>query len=77
VTDTTDTADSTGADHAEVTNELADAAVAETDVTDVPQPDTLREYMQLVYVRIRSGDSGVLPVVAGLILISVLFQSIY
>jgi D-xylose transport system permease protein len=76
VTDTTDTADPAGTDDAEETNELADAAVAETDVTDVPQPDTLREYMQLVYVRIRSGDSGVLPVVAGLILISILFQSL-
>ena len=29
-----------------------------------------------VYVRIRSGDSGVLPVVGGLLLISILFQSL-
>ncbi|MDQ1509226.1 MAG: hypothetical protein QOG50_1070, partial [Actinomycetota bacterium] len=70
MTDTTDTDDSTA------TNELAEAAVAETDVADVPEPDTLRDYVRLVYVRIRSGDSGVLPVVAGLILISVVFQSL-
>ena len=30
----------------------------------------------VVYVRIRSGDSGVLPVVGGLLLISILFQSL-
>ncbi len=76
MTDTTETDDAAGADDAEGANELAEAAVAETDVAEVPQPDTLREYMQLVYVRIRSGDSGLLPVVAGLILISVLFQSL-
>jgi D-xylose transport system permease protein len=70
VTDTTEATDENGA------KELAEEAIAETDVADVPQPDTLREYMQVVYVRIRSGDSGLLPVVAGLILISVLFQSL-
>ena len=43
---------------------------------DLPEPTTLRDYMRLVYVRIRSGDSGVLPVVGGLMLISILFQSL-
>jgi len=70
VTDTTEATDENGA------AELAEEAIAETDVADVPQPDTLREYMQAAYVRIRSGDSGLLPVVAGLIVISVLFQSL-
>lgn len=70
MTDTTEATDENGA------KGLAEEAIAETDVADVPQPDTLREYMQVVYVRIRSGDSGLLPVVAGLILISVLFQSL-
>ena len=32
--------------------------------------------MRVVYIRIRSGDSGVLPVVGGLMLISILFQSL-
>ena len=70
MTDTTEATDENGA------AELAEEAIAETDVADVPQPDTLREYMQAAYVRIRSGDSGLLPVVAGLIVISVLFQSL-
>jgi D-xylose transport system permease protein len=56
--------------------ELAEAAVAETDVADLPEAQTFTDYMRLVYVRIRSGDSGVLPVVGGLILISVLFQTL-
>ena len=68
MTDTADTTDDTG--------ELAIAAAAETDETDVAEPDTLRDYARMVYVRIRSGDSGVLPVVAGLVLISILFQSL-
>jgi len=56
--------------------ELADAAVAETEVTEPPEAtaETVRDYMRVVYVRIRSGDSGVLPVVGGLLLISILFQ---
>ena len=70
MTDTTDTEDPTG------TDDLAVAAVAETEVADVPQPDTLSEYLRVVWVRIKSGDTGVLPVVAGLLLISVLFQSL-
>jgi D-xylose transport system permease protein len=70
VTDTTDTEDPTG------TDDLAVAAVAETEVAEVPQPDTLSEYLRVVWVRIKSGDTGVLPVVAGLLLISVLFQSL-
>ena len=32
--------------------------------------------MRVVFVRIRSGDAGVLPVLAGMILISILFQSL-
>jgi D-xylose transport system permease protein len=56
--------------------DLAEAAVAETEVAGLPEAQTLPDYMRLVYVRIRSGDSGVLPVVGGLILISVLFQTL-
>ena len=57
---------------------LADAAIAETEVADAPEVhvETLRDYLRVVYVRIRSGDSGVLPVLAGMILISILFQSL-
>jgi D-xylose transport system permease protein len=58
--------------------DLAEAAVAESELPDGPDPhvETLRKYMQLVYVRVRSGDSGVLPVLAGMIVISILFQSL-
>jgi len=56
--------------------ELVEAAVAETEVTEPPEAtaETVHDYMRVVYVRIRSGDSGVLPVVGGLLLISILFQ---
>ena len=58
--------------------DLAEAAAAETELADAPthRVETLRDYMQLVYIRVRSGDSGVLPVLAGMILISILFQSL-
>jgi len=74
VTDTTEATDPAAPD--DTPNALAEAAVAETDVADIPEPDTLRDYMRMVYVRIRSGDSGVLPVIAGLLLISIVFQSL-
>jgi ABC-type xylose transport system permease subunit len=58
--------------------ELRRAAGEEAEVAapDLPRVETLREYMHVVWVRIRSGDSGVLPVVGGLLLISILFQSL-
>jgi D-xylose transport system permease protein len=58
--------------------ELRQAAESESErpVDRQPPPETLRGYFRLVYLRIRSGDSGVLPVVAGLILISILFQAL-
>jgi D-xylose transport system permease protein len=37
---------------------------------------SLTEYLKLAVVRIRSGEAGVLPVIGGLILISILFQSL-
>jgi D-xylose transport system permease protein len=60
------------------TRDLADEAVAETEVGDAPEVEveSLRDYIHVVYVRIRSGDSGVLPVVVGFLLISILFQSL-
>jgi D-xylose transport system permease protein len=54
----------------------AAGAEAESAAADLPQVETFREYVHVVYVRIRSGDSGVLPVVGGLLLISALFQSL-
>ena len=37
---------------------------------------SLPDYLRATYARIRAGDSGSLPVIAGLVLISVLFQSL-
>jgi D-xylose transport system permease protein len=70
VTDTTD------AGAVDAPPDLAEAAVAETEMPEEHEPETLRDYMRMVYIRIRSGDSGVLPVVGGLLLISILFQTL-
>ena len=55
----------------------ADAA-ADADLVAAPEvmADSLGEYVKASLVRIRGGDSGILPVVGGLLLISVLFQSL-
>ena len=60
------------------TQDLAEEAVAETDEGSAPELEVhdLRDYIKVVYVRIRAGDSGVLPVVGGFLLISILFQSL-
>src|ERR1044071_3624940 len=58
------------------TRELAEEAVAETDVAPAPDVTSLRDYLHVMWVRIRSGESGVLPVVGGFLLISALFQSL-
>jgi D-xylose transport system permease protein len=39
-------------------------------------PESVRSYLSLWFVRLRGGETGVLPVVAGLLLVSVLFQSL-
>jgi D-xylose transport system permease protein len=58
--------------------DLAAEAAAETEVTATPEIEahTLRDYAGVVWLRMRSGESGVLPVVGGLLLISILFQSL-
>jgi D-xylose transport system permease protein len=52
----------------------ADAAVAELPPSVVAQ--SLSEYFRAWLLRIRSGDSGVLPVILGLLIISIVFQTI-
>jgi D-xylose transport system permease protein len=54
-------------------------AAAATKAELAMSPDlanSLGEYLKGVWARIRGGDSGVLPVVGGLLLISILFQSL-
>jgi D-xylose transport system permease protein len=41
-----------------------------------PAPESVRSYLSLWFARLRGGETGVLPVVAGLLLVSVLFQSL-
>lgn len=58
--------------------ELTDAAVAEAELAVAPEimATTLSEYLRTSVARVRGGESGVLPVVGGLLLIGVLFQSL-
>ncbi|MCU1376049.1 MAG: xylose transport system permease protein XylH, partial [Actinomycetia bacterium] len=58
--------------------ELTPGAAAAADLAAAPEvmADSLADYLRGVYIRIRGGESGVLPVIAGLILISALFQSL-
>jgi D-xylose transport system permease protein len=55
-----------------------EAAAAEADLAVAPElvANSLPEYLRAAFARVRGGESGVLPVVAGLILISALFQSL-
>jgi D-xylose transport system permease protein len=58
--------------------EVSAAAAAQAELAVAPElvATSLNDYLLSSYVRMRSGDSGVLPVVAGLILISALFQAL-
>ncbi|MDQ6724908.1 MAG: ABC transporter permease [Actinomycetota bacterium] len=58
--------------------ELTPAAAVEADLAVAPElvANTLGEYVRGAYARVRGGESGVLPVVGGLMLISILFQSL-
>ncbi len=62
----------------EAGEEVSEAAAAQADLAVAPElvANSLGEYLGAAWARVRAGDSGVLPVVAGLILISALFQSL-
>jgi D-xylose transport system permease protein len=61
-----------------VDEELTPAAAVEADLAVAPElvANSLGEYVRGAFARVRGGESGVLPVVGGLILISILFQSL-
>jgi D-xylose transport system permease protein len=61
-----------------VEEELTESAALEADLAVAPAlvANSLGEYMRGAFARVRGGESGVLPVVAGLILISALFQTL-
>jgi D-xylose transport system permease protein len=63
---------------AEVDDALTEEAAREAELA-VPAElvaGSVREYVRTGIARVRAGESGVLPVVAGLILISILFESL-
>jgi D-xylose transport system permease protein len=61
-----------------VEEEVTESAALEADLAVAPAlvANSLGEYLRGAWARVRGGESGVLPVVAGLILISALFQSL-
>jgi D-xylose transport system permease protein len=58
--------------------EVSEGAAVQADLAVAPElvAGSLGEYLRAAAARVKAGDSGVLPVVAGLILISALFQSL-
>ncbi len=52
-------------------------AAAAEDLSVSPElvSGSVSEYLRMSFARIRAGDTGVLPVVAGLLLVSIIFQS--
>jgi D-xylose transport system permease protein len=57
---------------------LSDAAAHRAALAVSPElvSDSLGEYLRAWLVRVRAGETGVLPVIAGLVLITVLFQTL-
>ncbi len=66
------------AESEEMSEELTDAAATEADLALAPElvSNSLGGYLKARLVRIRAGDAGVLPVIGGLVLITILFQSL-
>ncbi len=62
----------------EAEEELSEAAATQSDLAVAPEilANSLGEYLRAALARVKAGDAGVLPVVAGLILISALFQTL-
>jgi D-xylose transport system permease protein len=57
---------------------LSQAAATKAELAVAPElvANNLREYLRAALVRVRGGESGVLPVIGGLFVISILFQSL-
>src|SRR5450631_60787 len=58
------------------TPDAGQPAGADLSVGAAPAADSAGAYLRASLVRIRGGETGVLPVVAGLLLVSILFQSL-
>jgi len=57
-------------------DDLASLAAGRAAVSPEIVADTFGEYVRASFARLRAGESGVLPVIVGLLLISVIFQSL-
>jgi ABC-type xylose transport system permease subunit len=57
---------------------LTEAAASQADLAVAPElvANSLGEYVRVWFARVRGGESGVLPVVGGLLLVSIVFQSL-
>jgi len=57
---------------------LTEAAAAQAELAVAPElvATNLGDYLRAAWVRVRAGESGMLPVIGGLLLISMLFQSL-
>jgi D-xylose transport system permease protein len=55
--------------------EVADASAAAEAMPPTIAANSVPQYLRMSLARIRSGETGVLPVVAGLVLVSIVFQS--
>ncbi|HEX7277952.1 MAG TPA: hypothetical protein VF244_11300 [Acidimicrobiales bacterium] len=62
----------------EAEEELSEAAATQADLAVAPEimANSLGEYLRAAFARMKAGETGVLPVVGGLILISILFQTL-
>ena len=58
--------------------ELSDAAARDAELALPPAlaANAVSEYLRTSLARVKGGESGILPVVAGLLLISILFQAL-
>ena len=63
------------ADATMVVDLTADAKVAAADIPPELVAQSLGQYLRAWWLRVRSGDSGVLPVVLGIVLVAVAFQA--
>jgi D-xylose transport system permease protein len=63
---------------AEAEQQLTEAAASQATLAVAPElvADTLGQYLRAWVARVRAGESGVLPVVGGLLAISLLFQTL-
>src|SRR5215472_3514943 len=59
-----------------VTNGADAPEVAAADVPPEVLADSLRQYVQAWWLRVRGGNSGVLPVVLAIVLVAIIFEVI-